>query len=126
VCSSDLKAAAVGFVGSAIGHTGDGYARALVAGDDFMGFSVSNGFDNTNGANGAFSIGVLTSGMLHAVPVVGVTGAGNTDVAVYMSDDGTFDLDDDGGSNTAIGRIAAHVTGTQADIAFEALFHRSI
>lgn len=106
-----VKASAVVYVGSAVGSSG-GYARALVAGDKFMGFALEK---KTGGsADGDITIEVQSEGVIQ----VAVSSAAVTDIGkrVYASDDGTFTFTQ--GSNSPIGTVRRWVSTGQVEVDF--------
>lgn len=111
--SLPLKASAAVYEGAALGNS-SGYARPLVAGDNFLGFAVE---DDTGGSSdGDVVTPVIRKGVICDVPVVGASAA-SLGAAVYMSDDGTFTLTASG--NSQIGKVSRHVTGTTCNVYFE-------
>lgn len=98
--------------GSAVGLTG-GYARALVAGDTFAGFSEQDVLGA--GSDGAVTVPVIATGRVQ----LAVTGASITSTGqnVYASDDGTFTLTASG--NSLVGMVYRFVTGTTCIVAFD-------
>jgi predicted RecA/RadA family phage recombinase len=101
------------YEGSAVGLS-SGYARALAAGDIFLGFAAGKVVEAT-AANGGAVVQVFRAGIVD----VTITSVAVTDVgkAVYASDDGTFTLTQ--GSNTYIGRVEKYVTTNTASVVFE-------
>ena len=113
-----VDASAVIYQGSAVGlNAGTGYARQLVAGDDFLGFSEVTA-DNTgngslfsgwipgSGAAGNITVNLRTRGQI--VLKVQTNGTMNgtvtdRDKLVYASDGNTYT--DTVGGNTIIGRV---------------------
>lgn len=91
VIASDIlyQGAAVGLVAAS------GHARPLVAGDTFVGFAIGQ-TDNATGAAAAKTARVQTRGRIQ----LAVSGAVITDtgLAVYASDDATFQISPVGGS----------------------------
>lgn len=110
------------YEGAAVGDNGSGYARPLVAADPFLGFATRK-CDNSAGAAGAKNVKVKEKGKI-ILSVTGVTGVGDVGDAVYASDDDTFTKTSSG--NSAIGKIARHISGTSCVVAFEAVQVRSI
>ena len=109
------------YEGAAVGMS-SGYARPLVAGDAFAGIAVAK-VDNSAGAGGAKNVRVLQKGSIE-VDVVGVTAITNVGATVYASDDNVFTLSST--SNSSIGKIIRHVSGTKCIVAFEAVSRRSL
>lgn len=100
--------------GAAVGDNGSGYARPLVAGDPFRGFSTGK-VVNT-GSSGDKRVQVDEKGKVQ-LPVTSVTGVGDVGKLVYASDDTTFTLT--AGSNSPIGVIRRHVSGTTAIVEYD-------
>lgn len=109
------------YEGAAVGMS-SGYARPLVAGDNFAGFAVRKA-DNSAGAAGAINVKVRQRGRI-VVAVTGVTGVTDVGSTVYASDDDTFTLSST--NNSAIGKIIRRVSGTTCVVEFEAVSKRSI
>ncbi|WP_447979078.1 cytoplasmic protein [Candidatus Nitrospira bockiana] len=109
-----VKGATKIYMGSAVGDTG-GYARPLNAGDKFYGFALAE-VDNA-GADGAKRVRVMCHGRVVA-DVTGVVGVADLGKVVYMSSDNDFTLTE--GSNTPIGRIVRHESGTRCVVEFTA------
>lgn len=108
-----VAANAVIYEGSAVGSTG-GYARALTAGDTFLGFSIEKVTGTS--ANAGVNVRVWTRGRVQlAVTSVAVTDIGQD---VYASDDGTFTLTQ--GSNSKVGTVHRFISSGQAIVAFDA------
>lgn len=106
------------FQGSAVGlQAATGYARQLVAGDDFLGFaeveadntgngSLFSGFIPGSGAAGAITVNLRTRGQIVLNVLTNGTMNGTVtdrDKLVYASDGNTYT--DTVGSNTIIGRV---------------------
>ncbi|WP_306600753.1 hypothetical protein [Geothrix sp. 21YS21S-2] len=113
-----LTAAVVVYEGSAVGiNPATGYARALVAGDTFVGFSEAK-VDNTLGAAGDKTVRVIDEGKVQlAISGVAITDLGKP---VFASDDNTFTLTQ--GSNTYIGRVSRWIATGIAVVAYESEF----
>lgn len=111
LASLPVKGTSEIFVGAAVGVTG-GYARQLVAGDTFGGFSEDH--VNNTGADGAQNIPLRQTGRA----VLPITGAAVTDFGrdVYASDSGTFTYTATG--NTLIGKVIRFISSTQILVAF--------
>ena len=116
-----VKASSKIYEGSLVGKS-SGYARALVAGDVFMGIAA-RGADNSAGANGDINVRVRKNGTIQ-VAVTGVTAVTDEGATVYASDDGTFTLSSTG--NSVVGKIIRWVSGTTCVVYFEAASVRSI
>lgn len=98
-----VKATEVIFEGSAVGSTG-GYARALVAGDVFLGFALHA--ITGNAADGGERVRVRGKARIQLpVTSVAVTDIG---AAVFASDDGTFTLT--ATSNSFVGTVHRFVS----------------
>ena len=103
------------YEGAAVGDNGSGYARPLVAGDPFLGFSQLN-VDNTGGSAGAKGVRVKREGAIQlAVASLVITDVGKD---VYASDDNTFVLTQS--TNTRIGSVRAFVSTGIGIVDFEA------
>lgn len=101
------------YEGAAVGLSGS-FARPLVAGDRFLGFAEARA-DNATGAAGDVRVKVRPKGLV-VLPVTGVDGSDDLGKAVYASDDDTFTLTST--SNTLIGRVYRHVSGTTCVVDF--------
>lgn len=121
---TDLPAIAndIIYEGAAVGENGSGYFRPLVAADPFAGFALTR-CDNSGGAAGDKNVHVRAKGTM-VLSVVGVTAVTDEGSTVYASDDDTFTLTST--SNSAIGKIIRHISGTQVVVAFEAASLRSL
>lgn len=88
------------YKGGIVGLNSSGYARPLVAGDQFLGISYEEA-DNTTGSNGTLSARVFTLGDFGLT----LTGAVVADIgrAVYAVDDNTITFDP--GDNSFIGYV---------------------
>jgi len=111
-----VAASEVIYEGAAVGENAAGYARALQAGDKFLGFAEFKA-DNTSGAAGAIRAEVKTKGRVR-LTVVGSAITSNDRPAVYASDDGTFTLTV--GSNSKIGYVSRWISGTDCVVEFDA------
>jgi hypothetical protein len=113
--SFPMAAGAILYEGSAVGiNPATGYARQLVAGDIFVGFSEAK-FDNSLGNAGDQSVRPYQEGRIQ-LPVAGAA-ITNLGAPVYASDDNTFTLTQ--GSNTYIGRVYRFVSPGIVVVAFE-------
>lgn len=93
-----VKATSQIYMGSAVGLV-SGYARALVAGDQFVGFALANKLGLAT--DGAVYVSVQTSGFVTlAITSLAVTDIGKV---VYASADGTFTLTQS--TNSPIGTV---------------------
>ncbi len=90
-----LTASAHIFKGGFVGLASDGYARAFVAGDLFLGLAYEEG-DNTSGADGDVTVRVFTQGDFElAIAGLAITDIG---VPIYASDDATATLNPENAS----------------------------
>lgn len=111
--SVPVKASTTIYEGAAVGLT-SGYARGLVAGDDFVGFAERQADNSAVATDGAINCRVISKGLAELT----ITGVAVTDVGqpVYASADGTFTLTQ--GSNSYIGNVYRYVTTNTAIVAF--------
>ncbi len=111
--SVPVKASTTIYEGAAVGLT-SGYARGLVAGDDFVGFAERQADNSAVATDGAINCRVKSKG----IATLTITGVAVTDVGqpVYASDDGTFTLTQ--GSNSYIGNVYRYVGANTAQVAF--------
>lgn len=116
-----VAASTVIYEGAAVGATGAGHARPLVAGDPFLGFADRIA-DNRLGAAGLVPVRVRRRGVA-VLEVAGVTLAANAGVAVYATDDGSFTTT--ATDNTLIGYVSRWVSAGVAAVAFDALAVRA-
>jgi hypothetical protein len=102
------------YEGSAVGLS-SGYARALTAGDPFLGFACGKVVGTA--ANGGAVVHVFRAGIVD----VTITSVAVTDVgkAVYASDDGTFTLTQT--TSSYIGQVEKYVTTNTASVTFEGI-----
>ncbi len=124
--SNDLPVIAgdIIYEGAAVGENGSGYFRPLAAGDNFAGFALRKADNSAVGAAaGDVNVNVIQKGKIE-LDVIGVTGVTDEGSNVYASDDATFTLSST--SNSVIGKIVRHVSGTRCIVAFEAASVRSI
>lgn len=110
-----LIAAARVFQGSLLGLSAN-RARALVAGDTFLGVCRSDA-DNTGGAAGAIDVDVVQRGQIVGATVTGAA-ATSLNAVVYASDDGTLTLT--ASTNTKIGFVCRVNANLTCDIQFAA------
>lgn len=111
------------YEGAAVGEdTSTGNGRPLVAGDNFMGFAAAK-TDNESGSAGDKVIRVRKKGNVK-LDVTGVTDASSYGATVYASDDDTFTLTV--GSNSPIGKVGRHVSGSTVMVRFEAVQVQSL
>jgi hypothetical protein len=109
------------YEGSAVGESSSaGTYRALVAGDNFVGFAHEQVINPTSGTK---RVKVRTKGTVR-IAVTGTSAVAQNGDAVYASADGTFTTSST--SNTQIGKIENWITSTTCDVYFEGLTHRSI
>lgn len=112
-----LDADAKVYLGSAVGQVSGGpNARALIAGDKFLGFAIDE-VDNTGGGAGAKRVRVKHEGMI-VLTVTGVTNATAPGTSIYASDDDTFTTTPD--RNSLVGKFHRWITGTKCVVAFNA------
>lgn len=111
--SVPVKGSAKIYEGSAVGLT-SGYARALTAGDDFVGFAERQADNSADSTDGAINCRVISKGLIKLT----ITGVAVTDVGlpVYASADGTFTLTQS--TNSYIGNVYRYVTTDTAIVAF--------
>lgn len=108
-----VKATSQIYLGSAVGYT-SGYARALVAGDDFAGFALENKLGGA--ADGDVNCAVTKSGQVElAITSIAVTDIGKP---VYASADGTFTLTQS--TNSKIGTVSRWVSTGTAIVRYQA------
>jgi predicted RecA/RadA family phage recombinase len=109
-----VKASQTIYEGSAVGLDA-GYARALTAGDVFVGFACGKVVEAT-AANGGAVVQVFKAGIVDlTITSVAVTDVGKP---VYASDDGTFTLTQ--GANSYVGKVQKYVTTNTASVEFDA------
>lgn len=111
-----VKGSTTVYEGSACGDDGSGYARPLSAGDPFRGFAQDK-VDNSAGSDGDKRVRLRREGVVK-LDVANVTGVNDVGKQVYASDDDTFTLT--AGSNTPMGRIVRHISGTTCMVAYDA------
>ena len=116
-----VAASSVIYAGSLVGKA-SGYFRQLVAADVFGGVALI-GSNNGSGAAGAANVHVRATGTLVA-SVAGVTGVTDEGATVYASDGNTLTLTS--ASNTPVGKIIRHISGTSVAVRIEAAAQRSI
>jgi hypothetical protein len=116
-----VKASTTIYEGAAVGLS-SGYARGLVAGDEFQGFATKKA-DNSSGDAAAINVRVKKKGCIQ-LPVTGVSGVTDVGDTVYASADGTFTLTSSG--NSAIGKIIRYISSTTVVVAFEGVAERSV
>ena len=109
------------YEGSAVGLS-SGYARPLVAADEFCGFAISK-VDNSSGSAGDKTVRVIQQGIVKA-DVVGASAVTHINDDVYMSDDDVFTLTSN--SNTKVGKVVRWISGTTCMVAFQAAAIQSI
>jgi hypothetical protein len=111
--SVPVKASTKIYEGAAVGLT-SGYARGLVAGDDFVGFAERQADNSAVATDGAINCRVISKGLAELT----IAGVAVTDVGlpVYASADGTFTLTQ--GSNSYIGNVYRYVKANTAIVAF--------
>jgi hypothetical protein len=110
-----VKASTTIFEGSAVGiDAASGYARQLVAGDQFVGFAQGKA-DNSGGGNGAIDVKIQSRGYVTASLTVAVTDIGKP---IYMSDGDTFSLTQS--TNSHVGVVHRFVDTSTCIVAFDA------
>jgi hypothetical protein len=110
-----VKASTKIFEGSAVGLV-SGYARNLVAGDQFVGFAEKQA-DNSSGADAAIDVRLMAEGKVEkALSSVAVTDVG---APVFASADDTFTLTATG--NSLVGVVHRKSATDLAIIKFNAL-----
>jgi len=102
------------YQGAMVGDNASGYARPLQAGDPFLGIADDKA-DNTGGSAGDKFVRCKEEGVI-IEDVVGATGVGDIGSPVYASDDDVLTLT--AGSNTLIGRVRRHISGTKCAVYF--------
>jgi len=100
------------FLGAAVGCDSSGYARPLIDGDKFLGFSFLD-VDNSNGVAGAKKVGVKTRGRI-VLDVPGAILATNERSPVYAISDNDFSFV----SGTLIGYVSHHVLSEKVVVEF--------
>jgi len=108
-----LEASATVYEGSMIGDNASGYARALTAGDRFLGIA-QKGCVETTAVAGAQYVRCRVGTWRQEYALAGAI----TDIGakVYASDDGT--ITKTAGTNTPVGEIKRYVSATMMDIEF--------
>lgn len=105
-----VKASSTIYEGSAVGINA-GYARALVAADQFQGFALAKAVGGS--ANGDVNVNVRSAGRVQLTVTAAVTDIG---ADVYASDDGTFTLT--ATNNSLVGKIHRWVSATVSIVSF--------
>jgi len=108
-----MLASATIYEGGFVGSSG-GYARALVAGDSFLGIAQKGCVETTAASGGEYCrtrVGVWRQEF--ALSGVAVTDIG---AAVYASDDGTLTLT--AGTNSPVGKVVRYVSANLAEVEF--------
>ncbi len=109
-----VKASTKIYEGAAVGLA-SGYARGLVAGDEFQGFATEQADNSAVATDGNINVKVRESGKIEATLTgVAVTNIGDN---VYMSDDGTFTLESSG--NSLVGKVHRYVAANTCIIKFK-------
>lgn len=104
------------YQGSLVGKVAaTGLARALVAGDEFLGVAAEQA-DNSSGAASAINVR-LRKGCHVRAAVTGVTGAGDVTKLVYASADDTLTLTAST-NNSLVGVIDEHISSTNCFVQF--------
>ncbi|HUX15090.1 MAG TPA: hypothetical protein VMW52_01370 [Phycisphaerae bacterium] len=107
------------YEGSMVGlQAADGYYRALVAGDHFVGHATGEANNSASAVNGAINVQVR-QGKYKAQ--VTITSVAVTDIGkdVYASDDATLTLTK--GTASRVGKVARYVTTNTCIVEFEAM-----
>lgn len=117
-----VVAADIIYEGAAVGENGAGYFRPLEAGDAFAGFALEQA-DNSSGAAGDRKVRLRQRGVI-VLPITGAAAVTDEGSTVYASDDDTLTLT--ASTNTAIGKVLRHISGTTCAIYFEAATLRSL
>jgi len=113
-----VKASTTIYEGAAVGDDGSGYARGLVAGDEFRGFCIKQADNSATATDGAINVQVRSSGKAQlAVTSLVITSVG---AQVFASDDATFTLDSNGGANSYIGTVYRYVSAGVGIVSFAA------
>lgn len=110
------------YAGALVGDNASGYARPLVAGDEFWGVCKDK-CDNSGGANGAKNVEVKARCFIE-VDVTGASAVTDVNSTVYASDDDTLTLSST--SNSTVGKIIRWISGTTCVVKLEAAYLRSI
>lgn len=111
----DVAASTTIYEGSMVGDNASGYARALTAGDPFLGHADEK-VDNSSGAAAAERVRVLGPERYRlevTLASVAITDVGKN---VYASDDATVTLTQ--GSNSYVGQVARYVTTNTCVVEF--------
>ncbi len=116
--SVPIIASDIVYEGAMVGDNGAGYGRPLVAGDKFIGHSITR-VTNASAVPGAFNIRLRTGKYRLVCSLVGLI----TDVGqpVYASDDQvlSFAASIVAVKNSYVGRISRYVSATKMEIEFE-------
>lgn len=108
-----MVASATIYEGSMVGDNASGYARALTAGDPFLGIAQKGCVETTGSAGGQY-VRVRVGTWRQEYALAGAL----TDIGkiVYATDDGTLSLT--AGTNTPVGRVVRYVTSALMEIEF--------
>lgn len=101
--------------GAAIGLDTNGFARELVAGDEFAGFAEED-IDTTGLASGDRRIRVVDSGTVQ-LAVAGATAPANYGEGVYASAVDTFTTTST--ANSRVGKVSEWISGTTCWCVFQ-------
>jgi hypothetical protein len=113
-----VKASTKIYEGAAVGDDASGYARGLVAGDEFRGFCIKQADNSATATDGYINVQVRSSGKAQlAVTSLVITSVG---AQVFASDDATFTLDSNGGANSYIGTVYRYVSAGVGIVSFAA------
>lgn len=119
--SYPIAAGVIIYIGSAVGEDANGYARPLVAGDTFLGFSDGK-YDNSAGAAGAMSAEVKRRGRIE-LSVDSLVLADNDGAPVYASDDDTFTKVST--ANSFVGYVSRFISAGVGVVDFDAALVKS-
>lgn len=112
----EVLAGEIIYQGAAIGEdSSTGYARALQAGDAFLGFAYET-CDNSSGSSGDKRVKGYDRGEIRIE--VASLARGDVNVAVYLSSDN--DATKTSSSNSRFGTIKGYIDATYAWVSFEA------
>jgi len=108
-----MVASATIYEGSMVGDNASGYARALIAGDPFLGIAQKGCVETTAAAGGQYVRCRVGTWRQEYALAGALTDIGKI---VYASDDGTLTLT--AGTNTPVGRVVRYVSATLMEIEF--------
>ena len=110
-----MAASATIYEGSLVGDNGSGYARALVAGDPFLGHAYRQVIESTGSAGGATV--KVRSGRYRAQVTISAIAITDVGKDVYGSADDTLTLTV--GSNSFVGTVVRYVTTNTCVVEFQ-------